>query len=102
MPYAEIAPAPVSPEFFRPVTLPVSRRPQLFVIVDTEEEFDWTAPFSRSSVGVTAMDEVGRLQSVLTRRRRRRSRGWESWRRAASATLARTCIRGSTRRTSRT
>jgi hypothetical protein len=66
MPYAEVAPAPVSPEFFRPVALSTSRRPQLFVIVDTEEEFDWSAPFSRSSVGVTAIDEVGRLQSVLT------------------------------------
>lgn len=66
MAYAEIAPGPVSPEFFRPVALPAGRQPQLFVIVDTEEEFDWTAPFSRSSVGVTAMDEVGRLQSVLT------------------------------------
>ncbi|HYN09265.1 MAG TPA: polysaccharide deacetylase family protein [Vicinamibacterales bacterium] len=65
MAYAEVAPAPVSPEFFRPVTLPAGHRPQLFVIVDTEEEFDWSAPFSRSSVGVTAIDDVGRLQNVL-------------------------------------
>jgi hypothetical protein len=33
-------------EFFQSI---VSRppRPKLFVIVDTEEEFDWSAPFAR-------------------------------------------------------
>ncbi len=65
-PYTELAPAPVSPDFFTPATLPANTRPQLFVIVDTEEEFDWSAPFSRGAVGVTAIQEVGRLQHVLT------------------------------------
>ena len=65
-PYTELAPAPVSPDVFTPVPLPAKARPQLFVIVDTEEEFDWSAPFSRSTVGVTAIQEVGRLQHVLT------------------------------------
>lgn len=55
----------VSPDFFAPARLPVDAPPQLFVIVDTEEEFDWAAPFSRSNVSVTAIDEVGRLQDVL-------------------------------------
>ncbi len=55
----------VSPDFFAPVRLPDDAPPQLFVIVDTEEEFDWAAPFSRSNVSVTAIDEVGRLQDVL-------------------------------------
>jgi hypothetical protein len=65
-PYTELAPAPVAPGFFTPAPLPAKTRPQLFVIVDTEEEFDWSAPFSRSAVGVTAIQEVGRLQRVLT------------------------------------
>lgn len=55
----------VSPDFFDPVRLPEDARPQLFVVVDTEEEFDWSAPFSRTNVSVTAIDEVGRLQDVL-------------------------------------
>ncbi len=64
---AGVAPSPtrVSPDFFTPVRVPADARPQLFVIVDTEEEFDWSAPFSRANVSVTAIDEVGRLQDVL-------------------------------------
>jgi hypothetical protein len=42
--------------------------PSLFVIVDTEEEFDWGAPLSRSSTGVTAMRHIDRLQRVLADR----------------------------------
>jgi hypothetical protein len=56
---------PVSPALFTPVVEMESRKPRLCVVVDTEEEFDWTAPFSRDNVGVTAIAEVGRLQSVL-------------------------------------
>jgi hypothetical protein len=57
---------PVSPALFTPVAEPADRVPRLCVVVDTEEEFDWTAPFSRENVSVTAIAEVGRLQSVLT------------------------------------
>ena len=35
------------------------------VVVDTEEEFDWSAPFDRGSTSVTAMREVWRLQAVF-------------------------------------
>jgi hypothetical protein len=42
--------------------------PQLFVIVDTEEEFDWSAPFSRANTSVRAMRHVNRLQNVLSAR----------------------------------
>jgi hypothetical protein len=55
----------MSPEFFRPVPVPAAARPALAVVVDTEEEFDWDAPFSRDAVGVTAIEEVSRLQAVL-------------------------------------
>ena len=50
---------------FRPAPVRAASPPQLHVIVDTEEEFDWSAPFSRDSVGVTAIAEVWRLQDVL-------------------------------------
>jgi len=55
---------PIEPGFFTSVPEP-SGPPRLFVVVDTEEEFDWSAPFSRDSVGVSAIQEVGRLQDVL-------------------------------------
>ena len=39
--------------------------PLLQVVVDTEEEFDWGAPFDRGSVGVTAMQAQGAMQALL-------------------------------------
>lgn len=41
--------------------------PTLFVVVDTEEEFDWSAPFSRENTSVTAMRHVGRAQAIFDR-----------------------------------
>lgn len=49
------------------VVLPASARPILFVVVDTEEEFDWSAPFSRANTGVTAMRFIGRAQTIFDR-----------------------------------
>lgn len=40
-------------------------RPTLFVIVDTEEEFDWGAPLSREQTSVRAMRNIGRLQNIV-------------------------------------
>jgi hypothetical protein len=54
----------LAPSFFTPVSVPPGP-PQLFVVVDTEEEFDWGAPYSRDNVSVSAIEEVGRLQTVL-------------------------------------
>jgi len=51
--------------FFTPILVPPSARPKLFVVVDTEEEFDWSAPFARENVSVTAIAEAHRLQSVV-------------------------------------
>ena len=45
-----------------PAALPP--RPTLVVIVDTEEEFDWAAPFSRQATGVTAMRHIDRTQKL--------------------------------------
>jgi hypothetical protein len=50
-----------------PIDLPAADRPTLFVVVDTEEEFDWSAPFSRQSTGVTAMRHIGRAQRIFDR-----------------------------------
>jgi hypothetical protein len=39
--------------------------PSLFVVVDTEAEFDWTKPFARELTSVSAMDDIGRGQAVF-------------------------------------
>ena len=48
----------LTPEFFTPVPEAPARRPTLYVVVDTEEEFDWSKPFSRDQVGVTTLRDV--------------------------------------------
>jgi hypothetical protein len=53
------------PAFLTPIAQTHAQRPRLFVIVDTEETFDWSAPFARENVDVQAIAEVGRLQRVL-------------------------------------
>jgi hypothetical protein len=50
-----------------PVRFPPDESPRLTVVVDTEEEFDWTAPYSRSSTSVTAMRHIGRAQAIFDR-----------------------------------
>lgn len=50
-----------------PATIPPNMRPTLFVVVDTEEEFDWGAPFSRANISVRAARHIDRLQRVLSR-----------------------------------
>jgi hypothetical protein len=55
----------MNPDFFRPVSVRPDSQPRLFVVVDTEEEFDWGAPFARENTSVTAIAEVGRLQKVV-------------------------------------
>lgn len=44
-----------------------SGKPLLFVVVDTEEAFDWNAPFSRQNDGVSAMKWIHRGQEVFRR-----------------------------------
>ncbi len=39
-------------------------RPVLIVVIDTEEEFDWSAPFDRGSNGVKAMRHLDRGQRL--------------------------------------
>lgn len=42
-----------------------SARPTLVVVVDTEEEFDWSAPFDRRNTSVSHMRSIDLLQAVF-------------------------------------
>lgn len=42
-------------------------RPELLVVVDTEEEFDWTAPFSRESVSTRSIPAQARAHEIYER-----------------------------------
>jgi hypothetical protein len=41
--------------------------PRLLVVVDTEEEFDWSRPHSRSEIGVDHIKHQDRAQAILER-----------------------------------
>ena len=47
------------------IDLPDAAPPRLLVVVDTEEEFDWSKPFDRANTGVEHMRSIERLQSVF-------------------------------------
>lgn len=47
--------------------LPLSAKPRLVVVIDTEEEFDWSNEFSRSNTSVKAMRHIQRVQSIFDR-----------------------------------
>lgn len=57
----------LDPARFEKACLPDDLPPSLAVVVDTEEEFDWTAPFSRQARGTRNLRELPRLQAVLDR-----------------------------------
>lgn len=40
-------------------------QPVLFVVIDTEEEFDWSAPFSRANTATTSMAAQARAQDIF-------------------------------------
>lgn len=48
----------------REVTLASDQKPQLLVVVDTEEDFDWDAPFDRANTGVASMEHIGPFQEL--------------------------------------
>ena len=41
--------------------------PELLIVVDTEEEFDWSAPFSRASVATRSIPAQARAQEIYNR-----------------------------------
>lgn len=50
-----------------PVTGITDLSPLLMVIVDTEEEFDWQAPFNRSSIAVKSISKQSKLREIFRR-----------------------------------
>jgi hypothetical protein len=59
-------PAPIGYSSGRISTVDASR-PKLLVVVDTEEEFDWGKPHSRSQIGVDNVRHQERAQLILER-----------------------------------
>jgi len=57
----------LDPSRYVKATLPDTMRPTLAVVIDTEEEFDWTAPFSRLARGTRNLKELPHLQAVFDR-----------------------------------
>jgi hypothetical protein len=42
-----------------------TERPSVVVVIDTEEEFDWSSNFSRNNTAVLSMRCIGRLQDIF-------------------------------------
>lgn len=57
----------LDPDRYVQATLPDAMPPSLAVVIDTEEEFDWNAPFSRLARGTRNLAELPRLQAILDR-----------------------------------
>jgi hypothetical protein len=51
----------------RPIDLPAEMAPQLTVIIDTEEEFDWDQSFSRDNVAVETIAAQESAQEIFAR-----------------------------------
>lgn len=45
--------------------LPATEKPKFIVVIDTEEEFDWSAGFSPSNTSVQAMRSIHRVQEIF-------------------------------------
>ncbi|WP_146101672.1 polysaccharide deacetylase family protein [Rhodopila globiformis] len=62
---AELANGVASPPVQALLAPPVSWPPTLVVVIDTEEEFDWTAPFDPASTAVSNIDLQPLAQAVF-------------------------------------
>jgi hypothetical protein len=60
-------PAPPAPQQTRASRAGYAAAPKLLVIVDTEEEFDWSRAYSRSAMGVDHIKYQHRAQAILER-----------------------------------
>jgi hypothetical protein len=49
------------------LALPPEEKPILIVVIDTEENFDWDAPYSSASIAVHGMEQVETLQQLFDR-----------------------------------
>ena len=50
----------------RRITLPADSKPQLLVVIHTEEEFDWGKPFDSNATGVRHMAHIHRAQELFS------------------------------------
>jgi hypothetical protein len=48
-----------------PIILPEKSAPQLIVVVDTEEEFDWSKPPDSNATSVTAISDIYKVQDIF-------------------------------------
>ena len=44
--------------------LPATEKPKFIVVIDTEEEFDWSADFSSNNTSVQAMRSIHLVQEI--------------------------------------
>lgn len=65
LPDSGLHPKQVPPH--RPAHLPDDSQPLLLVVIDTEEEFDWAAPFDRDARSVRNIPEQVHAQAVFDR-----------------------------------
>lgn len=47
------------------IKFPKSAQPQLIVVIDTEEEFDWSSPPQRENIAVSAMSKIHLVQDIF-------------------------------------
>ena len=52
---------------FKEVEIHADDPPSLYIVVDTEAEFDWSKPFDRSLTSVTSIGQQHRAQSIFER-----------------------------------
>ena len=57
----------LDPKRYDPALPPASMPPTLLVVIDTEEEFDWSAPFSRAARSTRNLRELWRAQEIFDR-----------------------------------
>jgi hypothetical protein len=50
------------PELWNPDRI---KRPRLIVVIDTEEDFDWSQAFSRTQTAVQSLRHIGRVQQIF-------------------------------------
>lgn len=49
----------------KPCEIPLNVKPQLIIVIDTEEEFDWSLPVERCNTSVVHMEWIDRCQDIF-------------------------------------
>lgn len=48
-----------------PIKFELDSKPQLIIVIDTEEEFDWSSPPDRKNIAVSAMSKIHLVQDIF-------------------------------------